>query len=149
MHIHFVCSGNTNRSRMAEAYLRSKNLPGITVSSSGNTAVASDGNGLSKYAERILDQTGLLPYASSARTITTPKDLRNADLVVFMTEKHFEHVKKNLSALPKRYEIWKIGDIPKSFWWWLIPIQPKKLADDYSIFNDIKAHVDALCEKLI
>lgn len=33
--IHFVCRGNNFRSRLAEAYLNSKKLPGIKVISSG------------------------------------------------------------------------------------------------------------------
>jgi protein-tyrosine-phosphatase len=35
MRVHFVCTGNLYRSRMAEAYLRSKAIPGLEVTSSG------------------------------------------------------------------------------------------------------------------
>lgn len=150
MHIHFVCSGNTNRSRMAEAYLRAKNISGLRISSSGNTATpVSEGNGLSKYAERVLGDADLLGFASSNCVITNVKQLREADLVIFMAQKHFDHARDNLQCRPAHYEIWKIGDIPQDFWWWLIPVRKKKLADDRDIFEQIKEKVDDLVVRVI
>lgn len=149
MRIHFVCSGNTNRSRMAEAYLKSKKIPGVSASSSGITAIpGSDDGAVSKYAEKVLGDAHILEYASSERIRTTPELLNNADLVIFMAQKHFDYVKNELRMVPKKYEIWHVGDIPPDFWWWLIPIRKKKLVDDRDIFEAIKIHADELVRAL-
>lgn len=130
---------------MAEAYVRSKALPGVMVSSSGITAIPESENGaVSKYAERVLGEAGILGMASDERIRTTVELLRKADIVIFMAQKHFEYVKNTLHFIPKEYEIWHVGDIPEDFWWWLIPVRKKKLVDDRDIFEAIKEHADAL-----
>ncbi|MFO1444290.1 low molecular weight protein arginine phosphatase [Bacillus sp. Bva_UNVM-123] len=57
-HVLFVCTGNTCRSPMAEAILRSKEIPGIEVKSAGVYAL--DGNDASENTKRVLKEQGLL-----------------------------------------------------------------------------------------
>ncbi len=134
---------------MAEAYLKSKKLPGVEISSSGITALVEEVPGLSKYAERVLSDAGLKAYASERRFVTTREELETADIVIFMAQKHFDYTRDVLGYIPKRYEIWKVGDIPEDFWWWLIPVRKKKLADDRDIYRSIILHVDKLIKKEI
>lgn len=52
--VEFVCSGNTFRSRTAEAYLKSKGVAGIVVSSSGPTANLDLNGPISWWGQRII-----------------------------------------------------------------------------------------------
>ncbi len=144
MHIHFVCSGNTNRSRMAEAYLRSKNIPGVIVSSSGTHAVNNQNGKLSRYAKRVLASSGILSYASRSWTQTTKEILESVDVVIFMAQHHYEFCRDKLGVVPARYEIWGIIDIATGWrdrWLWL---GSKKVSEDAGIFQEIKKRVDQL-----
>ncbi len=148
MHIHFVCSGNTNRSRMAEAYLKSKKLPGISASSSGINADKDRNGSLSKYAEYILAEEGIGQFASRHWVQTTKAIVAKADVVVFMKKIHCNYVLKKLGYTPPRYEVWNIEDVASDFWHWLIPLRKKKIIKDTKIFYEITDHVDALLKKL-
>lgn len=54
----FVCTGNTCRSPMAEAILKSKNIPGLEVKSAG--IYAFDGSDASENTKKVLEEQGLL-----------------------------------------------------------------------------------------
>ncbi len=150
-HIHFVCSGNAYRSRMAETYLVSKQIPKITVSSSGLEADkhrAANGP-ICWYALHVLQKYQLLPYLPKpTSTQTRTQDLKAADLVIFMKDGHYQ------AALEKHrfaglYEIWDIPDINDfgielntPSW---IPAKIIPIAEE--TFDKIKAKVDILVKK--
>ena len=74
MHIHFVCSGNTYRSRLAEAYLRSMDKkPNTKVSSSGIIADKSkpENGPVNWYTMRLMKRNDLIKYMSWQQTQTT------------------------------------------------------------------------------
>ena len=56
MNIIFVCTGNTCRSPMAEGYLKSKNIEGLTVISRG---VLADGSPISQNSEISMGEIGI------------------------------------------------------------------------------------------
>jgi len=113
VHVHFVCTGNYYRSRLAEAYLKSKMLPDIKVSSSGIQAKKYyvENGPISWYAARLIKRHKLIPHTKPMSTQTTPKRLNTADIVVFMTDKQYEYAKSTFKYQKNSFEIWHIGDI--------------------------------------
>lgn len=79
----FVCTGNTCRSPMAEAYMRSLGYE----SAFSRGLAARDGDAMSELAESVLRENGIEPPPHRARTITDD-DMARADLVYAMTKRH-------------------------------------------------------------
>jgi len=112
MRIHFICTGNTYRSRMAEAYLNSKRLPAIIVSSSGTYASENLNGPISWVAAWVLKKNSLIGFMSSHWTLTTLDILNKADKVVFINDDNYEFCKNELNYDGVSYEVWNVLDIP-------------------------------------
>lgn len=84
MNILFVCTGNTCRSPMAEGYLRSKELDGITVISRG---LASDGSPVSLNSKTAMAEVGIDISGHISRQITD-RDIKNADKIICLSPSH-------------------------------------------------------------
>ncbi|MFP7200537.1 low molecular weight protein arginine phosphatase [Lysinibacillus halotolerans] len=84
MNIYFICTGNTCRSPMAEAILKSKNVDGVQVKSAGIYAL--EGGGISENAKVVLqhDQIDFEHMTSQVK----PQDIEWADLILTMTGAH-------------------------------------------------------------
>lgn len=83
MNIIFVCTGNTCRSPMAEGYLKSKNLRGVTVCSRGfSEGEAANTNSIAAMAEAGID------ISSHVSRRITADDANAADCIICMTESH-------------------------------------------------------------
>ncbi|MEK9197429.1 low molecular weight protein arginine phosphatase [Ureibacillus sp. 179-F W5.1 NHS] len=84
MNIYFICTGNTCRSPMAEAILKSKNVDGVQVKSAGIYAL--EGGGISENAKAVLqhDQIDFEHMTSQVK----PQDIEWADLILTMTGAH-------------------------------------------------------------
>lgn len=80
----FVCTGNTCRSPMAEAILKSKNIHGIEVKSAG--VYASKGQEASTYATEILREHRIMHKHST--TPLSEEELDWATYIFTMTEGH-------------------------------------------------------------
>jgi len=107
--VHFICTGNIYRSRLTEAYLRSKNLPHVTVSSSGTMANTQYKGPIVWTALRLLYRNNLLQYMSDKWTQTTSDQLDKADIVVFIGKNNFEYCQQRF-PIPKNYEVWDLPD---------------------------------------
>lgn len=148
MKIHFVCSGNTNRSRMAEAYLKSQQISGLDISSSGIYATHNENGPLSKYAETVLTENNIIKFAAHTWTQTTKHLLEAADLVIFMSNHQFEYCRDELGVIPKKYLIWNIGDVETNPQGDDDAARRRKILEDEDIFEQIKKRVDDLIENL-
>lgn len=144
MKIQFVCKGNTFRSRLAEAYLKSKNMPDLIVSSSGIEAEKNLNGPVCFYTVDILKKYNLIQYLSKHWRVTDKKDLEEQDLLIFMDSLEYEFCLNELHCDISNYEIWDIPDIPDEF---LIPNHKdakKIIAIAEGDFEKIKAKVDTL-----
>jgi protein arginine phosphatase len=84
MRILFVCTGNTCRSPMAEAILKSKAIDGVEVKSAGVFAI--NGSPASAHAKTVLGENNIPENHSSA--YLTEEELEWATYVFTMTEGH-------------------------------------------------------------
>lgn len=146
MHIHFVCTGNTYRSRLAEAYLSSKKLSGVIVSSSGIEANDNIFGPICWEAQRLLEVTGLVPFMSNHWTQTTTATLK-ADLVVFMEQAHFEFASKNCDFSSSNFVIWDVPDLDELKTHEMAETIEKVTISEQT-FKLIRQKVDALVKQL-
>lgn len=80
----FVCTGNTCRSPMAEAILKSKNIAGLEVKSAG--IFAATGSEASPHAQKVMADNQIAHNHRS--TMLTDLEVTWADLILTMTAAH-------------------------------------------------------------
>ncbi len=111
MIIHFICTGNVYRSRLAETYLRSLKLPAFGTFSSGIGAMRNLSGPISWYAQRIIQNERLVDFASLRWQQTTQELLEKADLTIFMQSVHHQYCKEAFDLRSRQYEVWSIPDL--------------------------------------
>jgi protein-tyrosine-phosphatase len=151
MHIHFVCTGNAYRSRLAECYLKSKQLPGIIVSSSGTKAEKEyDKNGpISWTAMRLIQRHHLIPFLKPLSETTTEQMLAQADLIIFLKREHYDYAKEHLRYTKTNYEIWHVpdlGDFPEVEA--ILKDERWRIEMTEKTFEEIQHKIDEFVEKL-
>lgn len=139
--IHFVCTGNIYRSRLAEAYCASKRIPGVKVFSSG-IAAGRDGNALiSPYAADVLARYDLSRFASVRWRPTTASLVQACDVLVFMESEHHRFCGSWVEPARQRIKVWEIEDIG--------PLEVAKIsAKVEQTFQLIRERVDLLLREL-
>ena len=98
MNIYFVCTGNTCRSPIAEAILKSMNLENVQVKSAGIYAL--DGGEMSENAKAVLQEENI--YFEHQSRAVTPENLQWADLVLTMTAAHKALILSNYPQYAKK-----------------------------------------------
>jgi protein arginine phosphatase len=88
----FVCTGNTCRSPMAEAILRSKGLPNVEVKSAG--VYAMDGMQASGHAQAVLTDNEIAHNHLSK--MLTEQEVKWATYILTMTAAHRDTILHNL-----------------------------------------------------
>lgn len=111
MTIHFICTGNIYRSRLAEAYCKSRCVPGIHVFSSGIRAGLNGGASISSYAADVLTRYGLNDYAAARWQRTSAELVRASDVLVFMESEHRRFCEEWIEGMRQRVEVWRIEDL--------------------------------------
>ena len=112
MKIHFVCTGNVFRSRLAEAYLKSKNIADLVISSSGTEAQNNIGKSIEKYTVIVSKNHNIEQFLSDYWVQTAKEGIEQQDLVIFMQPIHYEFCHDRLGCKVSNYEIWDVQDIP-------------------------------------
>jgi protein-tyrosine-phosphatase len=111
MLIHFICTGNSYRSRLAEAYLNGQSVPDLTAVSSGIRAERNEHGPITWYAARILDQQGLVPFMALTWRQTDAESVRAADCLVFMMEEHRAYCQTHFSLGDRPFRVWDVPDV--------------------------------------
>jgi protein-tyrosine-phosphatase len=139
--IHFVCTGNVYRSRLAEAYCASKGIADIRASSSGIAAGRDGHAAISPWAADVLNRYGLEPYAAAGWQRSTAELLRSSDVVVFMESEHQRFCAPWIEAGRHRVEVWEIEDIG--------PMEFSEIPEKVErTFAEIQKKTDALIKSL-
>jgi protein arginine phosphatase len=144
MNIYLLCTGNTCRSPMAEAILRSKNIENLSVRSAG--IHAQDGFPIADNAKTLIEEADM-PYTNQSRTLSR-EDVEWADYILTMTESHKRVL---LQLFPENQE--KISTL-KGF---LSPSANEDVHDPYGgnletyreTFNELTELMDQLETKLL
>ena len=144
MHLHYLCTGNVFRSRLAESYtnylIKTKNISDLSVSSSGVLASSNEYGPLAWFAKEVLNQNNLLAYASPAWIQTSPEILKSPDLIIFMTPYHLQFCQTHFGFSGTNYQIWHIEDIDS--------FTPNPVTFTQDTFTLIKSKVDQLLSNL-
>jgi protein-tyrosine-phosphatase len=111
MRIHFVCTGNIYRSRLAEAYCVSRSAPGTRVFSSGIAAGLDQNVPISPYAADILARYGIDCYAAAHWQRTTEGLVRASDVLILMEAEHLRFCEEWIDPSRQRTEVWGIEDV--------------------------------------
>jgi protein-tyrosine-phosphatase len=108
--IHFVCVGNVYRSRLAEAYFNSLEIPQTKAISSGIHAQNNAAGPICWYSERIILNNALVNFMSPHWQPTTLELLEKSDLNIFMDQKIYDFARSVLGYFGNNHTIWSIPD---------------------------------------
>lgn len=141
MTIHFICTGNIYRSRLAEAYCASRSDPGVQVFSSGIRAGLHGDAPISPYAANVLAKYGLDSYAAARWQRTTAALVQASDVVVFMESEHRLFCESWIEPTRQRVEVWEIEDVG--------PVDAAEIANNVErTFGIIRQRTDTLLTAL-
>jgi protein-tyrosine-phosphatase len=112
MVIHFICRGNTHRSRLAEAYAGSATaqIADVTVVSSGIEADRDLSGPIVPFVQRTLEDGNLLQFTGTTWTQTTQSMIDGSDVLVFMSDDVFEDARARFQIPAQRSRSWQIPD---------------------------------------
>jgi len=131
---------------MAEAYLRSLQLPEVETLSSGTVIDEFKGMPVSPHGIAVLEHHGIANYAKRVREQLTPERLARGDLTIFLNERVVDEA-RTIAPLPKRMAVWEVADMGEG------SRQVKKASDaehfSVAMFGEIKAQIDALVPQLV
>ena len=113
MIVHFICRGNCFRSIIAEAYLNSRQINGLSVLSSGATAALHREGNLPYYQMtlELLAVHGIREFAKADYgDQLTQSSLEKADIVVCLNQRVYEECLGQVT-FPASPRIWAVADI--------------------------------------
>ena len=112
MVIHFICRGNTHRSRLAEAYAGSftAQIPDVAVVSSGIEADRDLNGPIVPFVKRTLEKDNVLQFTRRTWTQTTQPMIDGSDILIFMSDDVFEDAMERFKIPVERSQTWQIPD---------------------------------------
>jgi protein-tyrosine-phosphatase len=141
--IHFICRGNVYRSRMAEAYLKSLELPNIEVISSGTVAEREGQQNIQNQKDtlNILKRHGLDKHAKKHWAQLTQSLVKPDDITICMNQRVYDEA-STFIKFPRVPIIWGINDLGEDGKLY----ETREEIDLFSEkkFQDIKVKVDEL-----
>ena len=145
MKVHFICRGNVLRSLIAETYLRSLQLPGVTATSSGTNVDLSSKEERLFFANTValFKRHNIEQYAKNTSHQLTQERADNQDITICMNQRVVDEAEA-MVVLPKNTIHWNIVDIGEGH---------RIVSDDIrtyeeEIFQEIATRVDELAEQL-
>ena len=149
--VHFVCRGNVYRSRIAEAYLRSKAIPGVTVTSSGVAATDNQSAQIATLPLSIAQAAGFDSWQNFDWTQTSQAELDRADIIIFLNDDIESDAKCDYSLSSQKYEIWDVANLDEE-----LAAEHSDISDSATIeklieaaITAIEAHVDQLTHDIV
>jgi protein-tyrosine-phosphatase/8-oxo-dGTP pyrophosphatase MutT (NUDIX family) len=109
--IHFVCRGNTYRSRLAAAYMATLLGDRYVVSSSGVGTQRTKIRTSEGYTKAIAKRHHLTHGITTAKTQTTDALLAAADVIVFMNKDVYNEALRKFQFDTRKALVWHIPDI--------------------------------------
>ena len=109
--IHFVCRGNTYRSRLAAAQMHSIAGGKFTISSSGINAHKSTTKTSEAYTQAIARRHKVLYGIQSIKTQTNNELLKTADVIVFMNKDVYDEAAQFYDFDARKVIVWHTPDI--------------------------------------
>jgi protein-tyrosine-phosphatase len=146
MTVHFICKGNTFRSRLAETYLNSKQIPNLKAISSGIEAELNDCGPVTWYAQRLIQDGDLIPFEKPTWEQTTKLLLEEGDLTIFMHQNIYDFCVKHFDFNGKNFQIWEISDIRIHLLTFEEEVEKMQVTE--KIFTEIKQRIDKLIKNL-
>ena len=112
MKVHFICRGNALRSVIAEAYLKSLAIPGITTLSSGTVAdcYRTQNEPTLETTNALLAQKGFGDLTKNHSEQLTQDRINASDLTICMNQTVYEEAKSN-ATLPPSTIVWDVVDV--------------------------------------
>jgi protein-tyrosine-phosphatase len=111
--IHFICRGNTHRSRLAEAYAGSltAQIDDVAVVSSGIEAERDLNGPIVPFVRRTLENENLLQFTGTTWTQTTQAMIDRSDVLIFMNDDVFADAVERFRVPLVRTHRWQIADV--------------------------------------
>jgi protein-tyrosine-phosphatase len=113
MLIHFICRGNTHRSRLAEAYAGSSTvkIADVAIVSSGIEADRDLNGPIMPFVKRTLENDNLLQFTGTTWTQTTQPMIDDSDILIFMSDDVFADSLERFQIPSERSQTWQISDV--------------------------------------
>jgi protein-tyrosine-phosphatase len=112
MVIHFICRGNTHRSRLAEAYAASSTaqIADVAIVSSGIEADRGLSGPIVPFVKRTLENDNLLRFTGTSWTQTTQPMIDGSDVLIFMNDDVFDDARERFHIPVEKSQTWHILD---------------------------------------
>lgn len=150
--VHFVCRGNTYRSRLAAAYFAGlvEGDRRFRVSSSGIGTRRANVQTVQKYTKALAKKHGLSHGITDVKQQTTNRLLAEADVIVFMNKDVYDDALKEYEFDTRKTLVWYVKDMADVVKYRALAERTEQALLDVSegTFREIKRHCDQLHEYL-